>query len=159
MKLRLDETDVKILSILQQDGRMTNADLAKSVGLSAPSALQRVRRLETAGIIKAYAALLDAERLGMKLTVFAMISLSLYQEQPIERFRRSVQSIDEVVECYHCSGEFDFMLKIIVPDIRAYEVLIRERIGKLRGIRQIISSFVLAVPKYTTAIPLPGASE
>lgn len=157
MKLKLDETDVKILSILQKDGRITNADLAKAVGLSPPSALQRVRRLEEAGIVKGYVALLDAERLGLKVTVLAMISLSLHQEQPIERFRRSVQEIGQIVECYHCSGEFDFLLKILVPDIRAYEALIRERVSKIRGIRQITSSFVLAVPKFTTAVPFSGA--
>lgn len=157
MKLTLDATDIKILSILQEDGRIPNAELARKVGLSAPSALQRVRALERSGIVKQYVALLDAERLGLKVTVLAMISLSLHQEQPIERFRRSVQGIGEIVECYHCSGEFDYLVKILVPDIRAYERLVREKISKIRGIRQITSSFVLGVPKFTTAVPFPGA--
>ena len=154
MKTHLDEVDVQLLSLLQQDGRITNADLAKKVGLSPPSVLQRVRVLEKAGLIKGYFGLLDADKLGLRITALAMISLSLHQEQPIERFRRSVNEIPEVLECYHVSGEFDFLLKIVVKDIRAYEQLIRERLSKIKGIQQIKTSFVLATTKHTTQIPL-----
>lgn len=150
----LDEVDVQILSILQSDGRITNADLAKKVNLSPPSVLQRVRNLENLGLIKGYFALLDAERLGYRITALAMISLSLHQEQPIERFRKAIQDIPEVLECYHVSGEFDFLLKIVVRDIRAYELLIREKLSKIKGIGQIKTSFVLAQPKSTTKLPL-----
>jgi Lrp/AsnC family leucine-responsive transcriptional regulator len=153
-RAHLDDIDVQLLALLQSDGRITNADLAKRVGLSPPSVLQRVRALEKAGLIKGYVALLDAERLGLKITALAMISLSLHQEQPIERFRRSIQSISEVVECYHVTGEYDFLLKIHVKDIRAYELLLREKITKIKGISRIQTSFVLGVPKYTTQIPL-----
>ena len=154
MKTHLDEVDVQLLSLLQKDGRITNADLAKTVGLSPPSVLQRVRVLEKSGLIRGYHALLDADRLGLRITALAMISLSLHQEQPIERFRKSVNEIPEVLECYHVSGEFDFLLKIVVRDIRAYEQLIRERLSKIKGIQQIKTSFVLANTKYTTQIPL-----
>jgi Lrp/AsnC family transcriptional regulator, leucine-responsive regulatory protein len=152
--LRLDETDIEILRILQADGRITNADLAKRIGLSPPSALQRVRALERTGYIQGYVALLDPEKLGLRITVLAAISLSLHQEQPIERFRKSVLEIPEVVECYHVSGEFDFLLKILVKDMRSYEQLIREKVSKIRGVGQIKSSFVLATTKSTTQIPL-----
>jgi len=154
MKTHLDEVDVQLLSLLQQDGRITNADLAKKVGLSPPSVLQRVRVLEKAGLIKGYFGILDAEKLGLRITALAMISLSLHQEQPIERFRRSVNDIPEVLECYHVSGEFDFLLKIVVKDIRAYEQLIRERLSKIKGIQQIKTSFVLATTKHTTQIQI-----
>jgi len=150
----MDEVDFQLLRLLQQDGRITNADLAKRVGLSPPSVLQRVRALEKAGLIKTYTALLDPERLGLKITVFAAISLSLHQDMPIERFRRSIQDIEEVLECYHVSGDYDFLLKIVVKDMRAYETLIREKISRIRGIRQINSSFVFGVPKHTTTIPI-----
>jgi Lrp/AsnC family leucine-responsive transcriptional regulator len=150
----IDEVDVQLLKLLQQDGRITNADLAKSVGLSPPSVLQRVRALERAGLIRGYTALLDAEKLGMRITAFAMVSLSLHQDMAIERFRRSVLDVEEVQECYHVSGEYDFLLKIVVKDMRAYEVLIREKISRIRGIRQINSSIVFGVTKQTTAIPL-----
>jgi Lrp/AsnC family transcriptional regulator, leucine-responsive regulatory protein len=154
MKTHLDEVDIQILSLLQGDGRMTNADLAKHVNLSPPSVLQRVRTLEKLGLIRGYFALLDSERLGLRITALAMISLSLHQEQPIERFRKEIQAIPEVLECYHVSGEFDFLLKIVVKDIRAYEQLVREKLSKIKGIGQIRTSFVLATPKYTTKIPL-----
>ncbi len=154
MKTHLDEVDVQLLALLQEDGRITNADLSKRVGLSPPSVLQRVRILEKSGLIRGYHALLDAERLGLRITALAMISLSLHQEQPIERFRRSVNEIPEILECYHVSGEFDFLLKIVVKDIRAYEQLIREKLSKIKGIGQIKTSFVLANTKYTTKIPL-----
>jgi Lrp/AsnC family leucine-responsive transcriptional regulator len=153
LKSHLDEVDVQLLSLLQKDGRMTNADLAKSVGLSPPSVLQRVRTLEKLGLIRGYFALLDYERLGLRITALAMISLSLHQEQPIERFRKAVQDIPEVLECYHVSGEFDFLLKIVVKDIRSYEMLIRERLSKIKGISQIRTSFVLSTPKFTNQIP------
>lgn len=150
----IDEIDVQILALLQDDGRMTNADLAKRVGLSPPSVLQRVRSLEKSGLIRNYTALLDHEKLGLKITVFAMVSLSLHQEQPIERFRRGIREIPEVMECYHVSGDFDFLLKIVVRDIRAYEALVREHLSKLKGVQKINSSFVYGVPKHSTKIAL-----
>lgn len=153
-KTHLDEVDVQILAILQADGRITNADLAKRVNLSPPSVLQRVRTLEKAGLIRGYYGLLDAERLGFRITALAMISLSLHQEQPIERFRKAINEIPEVLECYHVSGEFDFLLKIVVRDIRGYEQLIRERLSKIKGMGQIKTSFVLAQTKYTTQLPI-----
>lgn len=154
MKARLDDKDIEILTILQSDGRITNAELAKRVGLSAPSALQRVRGLERSGLIRGYVALLDHERLGLRTMVLAKISLSLHQDRPIEQFRKAVSSIPEIVECYHVSGEHDFLLKILVRDIRAYEALLREQLSKIKAIQKIESSFVLAVPKHTTQIPL-----
>jgi Lrp/AsnC family leucine-responsive transcriptional regulator len=154
MKTHLDEVDLQILNLLQGDGRITNADLAKAVNLSPPSVLQRVRTLEKLGLVRAYTAILDHERLGLKITALAMISLSLHQEQPIERFRKEIQTIPEVLECYHVSGEFDFLLKIVVKDIRAYEQLVREKLSRIKGIGQIKTSFVLATPKYTTRVPL-----
>ncbi len=154
MKDFLDEIDVQILRTLQTDGRITNADLAEKVGLSPPSTLQRVRRLEKAGLIRGYAALLDPDRLGFKVTVFASVRLELHQDQPVERFRREVMSIPEVLECYNVSGEADFLLKIIVADIKAYEALVREKLSRIRGIGQIQSSFVLATTKHTTRLPV-----
>lgn len=153
-KTHLDETDVQILHLLQKDGRITNAELAKRVGLSPPSVLQRVRALEKAGLIRGYVALLDPERLGLRITAMIMISLALHQEQPIERFRRSIQEIPEIVECYHVSGDYDFLLKVVVRDMRAYEIFLREKLSKIKGIGKINTNFVLATTKQTTNIPL-----
>jgi Lrp/AsnC family leucine-responsive transcriptional regulator len=153
-KTHLDEVDVELLRLLQGDGRITNADLAKQVNLSPPSVLQRVRALEHAGAIKGYAAILDGDRLGFRITAWVQITLSLHQEQPIERFRRGVQEIPEILECHHVSGDFDFLLKVTVRDMRQYEVFIREKLSKIKGIQQIRSSFVMATNKHTTALPL-----
>jgi len=154
MKTQLDETDVQILNILQKDGRITNADLAKAVGLSAPSVLQRVRILEKSGIIKSYVTILDAERLGRKLIAFVNVSLALHESQPIERFRKSVQEIPEVTEVYNITGEYDFMLKVQAKDMRHYESILRDKITKIRGIGKLNTSFVLGTSKHTTEIPL-----
>jgi len=134
IKTHLDETDVQILNLLQNDGRITNAELAKRVGLSPPSVLQRVRALEKSGLIRSYVAILEPERLGLRITALVMISLSLHQEQPIERFRRAIQEIPEIIECYHVSGDFDFLLKVVVRDMRAYEVFLREKLSKITGL-------------------------
>jgi Lrp/AsnC family transcriptional regulator, leucine-responsive regulatory protein len=156
MKPTLDEKDRQILQILQEDGRITNADLAKRIELSPPSALQRVRRLERAGFIRGYTALLDPELLGFGITVWAMISLTLHQDQPIDKFRDGVLKIPEVVECYNVSGDDDFLLKILVADIHAYERLMREKLSRIEGIRNLRSSFVLGVTKHSTHIPVAG---
>jgi Lrp/AsnC family leucine-responsive transcriptional regulator len=153
-KTLLDEVDVHILALLQKDGRITNADLAKSVGLSPPSVLQRVRALEKAGLIRGYFALLDADRLGLRVLAWVQITLALHQEQPIERFRRSIQDMPEILECYHVTGDFDFLLKVVVKDMRTYEVFIREKLSKIKGIGQIKTSIAFGTNKYTTQLSL-----
>ncbi|MFZ4506850.1 MAG: Lrp/AsnC family transcriptional regulator [Fimbriimonas sp.] len=153
-KTHLDETDIQILSLLQANGRITNADLAKSVGLSPPSVLQRVRTLERAGLIRGYHAHLDPDRMGLRLTALTMVSLSLHHEQPIERFRKSIAEIPEIMECWHVSGDYDFILKIVVRDMRGYEQLLRDKLTKIKGLQQIRTSFVLGTPKTTSQIPI-----
>jgi Lrp/AsnC family leucine-responsive transcriptional regulator len=153
-KSHLDEVDWQLLGLLQKDGRITNADLAKTVGLSPPSVLQRVRTLEKSGLVRGYAAILDAERLGFRITAWVQITLALHQEQAIERFRKSIQDIPEILECYHVTGDFDFLLKVVVRDMRTYEVFVREKLSKIKGIQQIKTSIAFATNKYTTQISL-----
>lgn len=154
MKNQLDEVDLQILASLQRDGRITNADLAKAVNLSPPSVLQRVRALEKAGLIRGYHALLDHERLGLRITAMVMITLALHQDMAIERFRRAVLDIPEILECHHVSGDFDFLLKVVVRDMRSYEQFVREKLSKIKGLGQIRTSFVLGTTKYSTEIQL-----
>lgn len=151
---RLDSVDLQLLKLLQEDGRMTNADLARRVKLSPPSVLQRIRRLEEAGLVGRYTAILDAEKMGYKLCVMAMVSLALHQEQPIEGFRTAIVEVPEVLEVMHVSGDFDYLLKIVVKDMADYERLVREQISTIPGVGRIQSSFVLAVNKNTTALPI-----
>ena len=154
VKRDLDEVDVHLLSLLQKDGRITNADLAKAVNLSPPSVLQRVRALEKGGLIRGYHAHLEAERLGLRITAMVGITLALHQDMAIERFRRAVQDIPEILECHHISGDFDFLLKVVVRDMRAYESFVREKLSRIKGVGQIRTSFVLGTAKFTTEIPL-----
>lgn len=151
---QLDDKDYEILGLLQNEGRITNAELAKRVGLSPPSVLQRVRFLERAGYITGYYAHLDAEKLNLKIKVLALISLALHQEQSLEKVIENFQAIPEVIECHHVSGEFDFLLKIVVEDMRSYEALLRERILRIKGVGQIRSSFVLGSFKESTVLPI-----
>ena len=151
---KLDEVDLKLLTLLQDDGRMTNADLARKVGLSPPSVLQRVRKLEDSGLVSKYTAILDADKMGYSLRVMAMVSLSLHQEKPIEGFQKAVKEIPEVLEVLHVSGDFDFLLKIFVRDMADYERLVREQLSAIPGVGKIQSSFVLGVNKDTTSLPL-----
>jgi DNA-binding Lrp family transcriptional regulator len=154
MKTQLDEIDIQLLNLLQKDGRITNADLAKAVGLSAPSVLQRVRALEQSGIIRQYVTLLDPEKLGRKLTAFINVSLTLHESQPIERFRKAVFDIPEVVEVYNITGDYDFIIKVQARDMRHYESILRDKITKIRGIGKLNTSFVLGTTKQTLEIPL-----
>ncbi len=140
--------------LLQEDGRMTNADLARRIGLSPPSTLQRVRKLEKSNYIEKYTALLNQEQLGYSLVVLAMVSLALHQEQPIEQFRAEVQEVPEVLECFHVSGDFDFLLKIVARDMHHYEKIVREQLSRISGVGKIHSSFVLGTTKSTTVLPI-----
>lgn len=154
MKERLDGADRNILRLLQEDGRITNADLARRVGLSPPSMLQRVRRLEQKGLIKGYTATIDPEKLGFSITVMAMVSLAMHQDQPIDHFLKAVSSIPEIMECYHVSGDHDFMLKIVAKDMHDYERIVREHLSTIKAIGKIHSCFVLRANKQATAYPI-----
>lgn len=151
---RLDDVDLNILRLLQEDGRITNAELARRVGLSPPSVLQRVRKLEDLNLVREYTAVLNQEALGFNFVVMAMVSLALHQEQPIERFRKAVVKMPEVLECMHVSGDFDFLLKIVVKDMKTYEEFVRVQLSAIKGVGKIQSCFVLAMNKDTTALPI-----
>ncbi len=150
----LDDLNIELLRILQLDGQISNAELARRVSLSPPSVLQRVRKLEEQGFIQEYAAVLDPERLGFALTVVAMVSLALHQDQPIDNFRKKVKEFPEVLECLHVSGDYDFMLRIVAKDVHDYERFVSERLSAIKGIGKIHSCFVLGVNKRTTALPI-----
>lgn len=154
MKENLDEVDIHLLKLLQADGRITNADLARKVNLSPPSVLQRVRKLEELGVIAGYTAVLDADSVGFGLMVIVNITLALHQEQPIERFVRSVTSLPEVLECLHISGEYDYQLKVVVSDMNSYERFIREKLSKIKGVGKIYSCFVMKCHKLNAGLPI-----
>ena len=126
MPARLDAIDRKILKELQEDGRITNVELASRVGISAPPCLRRVRALEEAGYIKGYRALLDEKKLGYEVTVFAMVHLSSQAEADLIAFENFVRAQPLVRECWMLSGEIDFVLKCVAPDLKTFQAFVEK---------------------------------
>ena len=152
--MNLDETDKKILNILQEDARITNVQLASKIGISPPAMLERVKRLEKNGIIKKYAAFIDPQKVGKDTFAFVAVSLSHYQIASIDVFIKAINKFDEVLECYHVTGENDFLLKIAVNNIQEYEKFILEKFTRIKGVNKINTSFILSTFKYKTKLKL-----
>lgn len=151
----MDAIDKRILRALARKGRLTNAELAEEVGLSASPCWTRVRRLEQAGIIKGYAAILDQAALGLPDTVFIEVMMERHDEDSLRRFEEAVQAIPEVLECHLVTGEYDYMIKAAVGGTLGYERLLRDRLYRLPGIRHTRSSFALRRLKQELS-PVPG---
>ena len=153
----LDATDLAILSELQRDGSLTNVELARRVHLSPSPCLARVRALERSGAIRRYVALVDPEAIGLGVSVFISISLREQNAATLAEFERQIGALEEVMECYLMTGDADYLLRVVVPDIRALERLILERLSPIAGVEKIRSSFTLKQVRYKTALPLPTA--
>ena len=152
--INLDAIDLKILSALQADARLTNNDLADRVGLSPSPCLRRVRRLERDGFIRAYRAVLDREAVGLGLTVFVEIKVEKHSRDNAQALRDALDAMPEVVACHMVSGTADFLAEIVVPNLKAYERLLTERLLTLPMIGDIRSNFALARAKSDAALPL-----
>lgn len=157
----LDEIDRTLLRILQEDGRVSNAELARRVDLSATGLQKRVRRLEEAGIIIGYAAQVDREALGFDMLCFVQVTLQRHEPDAVDNFRRQVQVMPEVLECHHLTGEFDYLLKIIVRNRKHLEQFILQTLTPVRGMDKIRTSLVLSEIKPSAAVPIcePPAQE
>ncbi len=153
MRQRLDKTDWKILHELQTDGSITNVELARRIGISAPPCLRRVRALEDAGIITGYRARLDAKQLGYDVTCFAMVHLDSQAEPDIMAFADKIRSWPIVRECWTLSGDIDFMLKCIAPDHEAFQKFVSQLIS-LPNVRNVRTGFALQKVKDVPEIPL-----
>ena len=150
----MDKIDIQILNTLQENGRITNSDLAKKVGLSAPSVLERVRKLEESGIITGYSAKIDAEKVGRGQTCYVAISLALHQTGSIHEFQRRIETIPEIMECIHITGEEDFLLKVLVKDMAHYEELLLNQLTKIPGTSRIKTMVVLSSIKSRTKVEI-----
>jgi DNA-binding Lrp family transcriptional regulator len=153
---RPDDTDWRILAALQDDARLTNADLAECVFLSPSPCLRRVRDLEQAGLIRRYVTLLDPLRLGLTVSVFIQVSLEKQMRGALDIFESSVLAREEVMECYLMTGDADYLLRVVVPDMQSLERFIVDYLAKIPGVSNIRSSFALKQVKYKTALPLPA---
>lgn len=150
----LDETDLKILRVLQEDARITNVELAARVHLSPSPCLARVRALEAEGIVKRHVTLLDPRKVGLGVSVFVQITLERQVERALEQFEQAIIDYDEVMECYLMTGDADYLIRIVVPDVETLERFIVQELTKLPGVANIRSSFALKQVKYKTALPL-----
>jgi Lrp/AsnC family transcriptional regulator, leucine-responsive regulatory protein len=151
---QLDRIDRKILTILQQNARITNKELASQLGLSPPPTLERVKKLEQGGYITGYAALLDPRKIDLGMIMMVAVSLHHHSQTAIDDFYRTIDSLDEVLECYHVTGEDDFMLKVVCKDITEYEQFVREKLTRLNSLGKIKSSVVLSTLKHSLSYPV-----
>ncbi len=143
MRHVIDDTDKRILRVLAADGRISNSDLAREVGLSPSPCWQRVRRLEEAGIISGYAAILDHEALGVGETVLVEVVLDHHDTEALENFARALTAVPEVLEVYLMAGEFDYLLKVAAGGTADVESFLREKLFRIKGFRNSRSSFAL----------------
>ena len=153
-KVVWDAVDRKIIEVIQEEARISNAELADRVGLSPSPCWRRVRALEDARVIRRYVTLVDAETIGLPINVFATVTLEKQVERALERFERAVAERPEVMECYLMTGEFDYLLRVVVPSLGAYERFLMDHLTRIEGIASIKSSFALKQVRYKTALPL-----
>ena len=152
---KLDKIDRKILEILQSNAKITNAQLSKEIGLSPAPTLERVKKLETSGIIKSYHAVLDPSKIGLGVSTFVMVNLKGHNKTNIDSFLAEINRIDEVIECHHVTGTGDFMLKIIAHDITSYQKLMLEKVTDIKEVDNMQSLVILSTFKDRKVMPLP----
>lgn len=153
-KRSLDDTDRRILTQLQKDSSLTNVELSSRVGLSPSPCLARVKQLERDGFIRGYVALVDAEALDLSINVFIQVTLEKQVEQALRTFEQKMSSFPQVMECYLMTGDSDYLVRLIVPDMKALEHFIVNELTKIPGVSNIRSSFALKQVKYKTALPV-----
>lgn len=153
-KHALDRIDRKILATLQEDGRLPNNELAERVGLSPSPCLRRVKALEEAGVIGRYVALVDPASVDLPVNIFVSVSLERQVEARLDGFEAAVMARPEVLECYLMTGDADYLLRVVVPDLVSYERFLKEHLTRIPGVANIRSSFALKQVRYRTALPL-----
>ena len=144
---KFDSINIQILRELQADGRMSNVDLAKRVGLTAPPCLRRVRALEEEGVIRSYHAQLDETKLGYNITVFAMVSLQSQAEHDLQAFEDHIAKLPEVRECYMLNGEIDFILKIVSRDLQSFQNFLTSKLTSAPNVASVKTSLTIRVSK------------
>ncbi len=150
----LDAIDRRILDRLQENGRISNVELANDVGISSSPCWRRVRELEKRGVISGYVALVDAAAVGLPVSVFVQVTLERQIETALETFEAAVKERPEVMECYLMTGDADYLLRVVVSDLPTYEAFLKDHLTRIPGIANIKSSFALNQVKYRTSLPL-----
>ena len=154
-KIMLDDTDIRLLRILQENARLSNVELAERVGLSASPCLRRMRQLEDSGVIKGYMTLIDQNVIGLPVSVFISVTLKEQSERALDEFEGRIRALPEVMECYLMTGTADYLLRVVTADLAAYERFLKEHLTRIPAIASIQSSFALKQVSFRTALPLP----
>jgi DNA-binding Lrp family transcriptional regulator len=152
----LDEKDLALLQYLQEDARITNTELARRVELSPPGLQRRVRKLEESGVIERYVTIVNREALGFDMLCFVQVTLQRHEPKANQGFKDVVQAMPEVLECYHITGEYDYLLKVAVRNRKHLEEFLLDKLTPVPGMDKIRTSLVLREIKTTTAVPLDG---
>jgi DNA-binding Lrp family transcriptional regulator len=150
----LDQIDRRLLSELQNEGRVTNVELANRVGLTAPPCLRRVRGLEESGVIKGYHAELDASKLGFAITVFALVSLKSQAEDSLRQFEDHMKDLPEVRECHMLNGEIDFILKVVSKDLQSFQEFLTSKLTPAPNVASVKTSLTIRTAKQLPGVPL-----
>lgn len=149
----MDRTDREILKALQANAKLTNKELAAQLGLTITPVYERIKKLEKEGYISHYAAIVNPQMIDLGLQVFCSVSLKDHQREFIEQFERDVVALEEVVECYHIGGRFDYLLKVIVKDMDTYRMFVSKKLAELDNIGNVQSSFVMSEIKHSAGFP------
>jgi len=152
--IMLDKVDKSVIRALQADGRLSNVELARKISLSPPAAHARVRRLEKDGYIRQYTVIVDREKAGYDLLCFIHISLQMHQVTQVEKFREATRKMPEVLECHHITGEYDYLLKVVLRNRKDLERFVVDKLTPIPGVARIHTSLVFTEVKSTMALPL-----
>jgi DNA-binding Lrp family transcriptional regulator len=152
----MDRKDRQIIRALQENGRMTNQELADKVGLSPSPCLRRLRALEKSGVIRGYSVEVDREAYGLPVTVFVRVKLDKHTEDTVSNFEAKVRKIENIVECHVMTGQSDYLLKVVIADLASYEIFVRKNLHPIGGIASIDTSFAYGEVKKTAVLPKVG---
>jgi len=152
--IKLDQTDRKILTILQKHAKITNAQLSKDIDLSPAPTLERVKKLENTGIIESYHAKLNGQLLGFDINSFVQVKVNRFDIKSVESFLGKIEKVDEVIECHSVTGSFNFLLRVVAKDMRAFEAVLSEKISTITEVSEYNSMIIMSTPKDTKVIPV-----
>lgn len=152
--MKLDRLDARIVAELQKDGRRPVVELAEKIGLSGTPCARRIRQLEQSGVIQGYTAIVDPARLGLKVQAFVQVKLERHTDEKLEQFRREIGALEDVVSCYATTGEYDFLLQLVAPDLESLSAIVLKKLVKIPGVRDVHSSIVLDTVKRSVRLPL-----
>ncbi len=152
--VNLDLTDKKILNLLQQNSKANIKEIALKIGLTQTPTYERIKRLEKTGVIKNYIAVLDKEKVGYSIEVFCQVTLLVHSKEMITRFENAINKIDEVMECFHVAGNYDYLLKVIVKDMNSYQAFLKNKLSVLDSVANVQSTFVMSSTKDSAGLSL-----